>query len=86
MSEHVCWIDDTLCMECIGENWYTLDGELHPMVLTRQLKWLRQSCRWSMLEALNYLIETSYERDHTFCTSYGHPIRGSSYRPRKGVL
>lgn len=83
---HVCWIDDTLCMGCSGAGWHAIDGQLHPRVLTRHLKWLQKSCRWSMLEALNYLIESSSSHDHTFCTSYGHPIPQSSYLPRKGDL
>lgn len=86
MSEHVCWIDDTVCMECSGAGWLTMDGQLHPRVLTRHLKWLRQSCRWSMLESLNYLIESSYAHDHILCTSDGYPIPQSSYRPHTGVL
>ena len=87
MDGHICWIDDTLCMNCSGEMWYTDEwGQLHPNVLTRHINWLRRSCRWSMLEALNYLIESASERDHTFCTSDGYPILESSYRPRTGVL
>lgn len=87
MSEHICWIDDTVCMRCSGQGWFLdEDGGLHLNVLTRRLNWLRQSCRWSMLEALNYLIESSSERDHILCTSDGYLILESSYRPRKGVL
>jgi hypothetical protein len=87
MSDHVCWIDDTLCPECSGAGWYTNEwNHLHPNTITRHLKWLRKSCRWSMLEALSYVIESSSVRGHTFCTSYGHPIPQSSYLPRKGDL
>jgi hypothetical protein len=83
---HLCWIDDTLCLGCCGAGWDAADGQLHPRVLTRHLKWLQQACRWSMLEALNYLIESSSAHDHTFCTSSGDPIPQSSYRPRMDVL
>lgn len=59
---------------------------IDPCTVTDRMRWLRASTKLSMQECLEVLIASACEHGHTLCTSDGHPIPESSYRPRKGGL
>ena len=72
-ENHVCWIDDTSCLECGAETvTQALYKEMH-----------RYPVKISQLEALRLVLFDASDCGRTLYTSYGHLIPESSYRPRK---
>lgn len=76
MSDHNCWTDDEMCLECGAST------------ITDAIRWeiLESQGQITMQRALERLMRDACAYGRTFYTSDGHPIPLSSYLPRKGDL